>query len=1418
MNCRVLFRNAIILLLLLLPLTGKAQNLTNLGREFYFGFMKNETMVTGTCTFGQTFTCAFGGYGSCPCPLVTVGQPFSDVFIYVYISATSNTTGQIEFFNGAPAIPFSVTANTTTRVQINTQTYLVRTDETVQQLGLRVVANDDVNVFALNTRDASTDAALVIPSKTLRGDYYVMAHAENPNSENRAAEFMIVGSEDNTDIQITLPPGVSTTTGKTGTWTINVDKGETYLVRSMRELTGTYVTSVTTGCKPFALFGGNEFTMLGNCGQARDHLYEQMFPTATWGTRYITLPYLTRNGDVIKVMPLEDNTQIKVNGAVVATLNRQQFYSTVRSTACIIEADKPIAVGQFARSNACDGVSKADPFFINLSSVEQLQITDATFDAFNIPGIDDQYINIYTTNGGVSTVRLNGGSISASFVPLAGTNFSYARIPVAKGYHRIQSDSGFVAFLYGFGAPESYGYAGGVVLNNLNLRIISKQNNMETTEVCAGIPVDFSSTSIATVNGYEWDWGDGTATTTLPTPQHTYQQAGTYYVKLNATMTGACNNDSTIRVIRVRDPRYTLKRIVNNSCNGHDSIDVQLNLFDFAPPISITIDGQATKPALDSNEFRGLSATLHTVQLTDRLGCTTDTTLDLRPHALSPLSVASAVARPVSCGGRVDGALLLPPPSGGTGRYQYTINGGTSWLPVNGFDPTNATDTTRLLNLAPGNYTLQWRDDSVQFCMTASQALTIEEPEPVTAQLQSTQPTCIGSGFGEIRVRNVQGGSRDYLFYLNGGTGATDSTFSNLGPDSYTIEVVDTEYPTCFYTIGSVDIVSPSTLAGTLTAQDATTCGAPWNGALLLSNLSGAANYQYSLDGGTNWLPSGGFAGTSHTITDMAPGTYSLLIRDLSGSGCPQGLGPVTIGPVLSGPLAVAPAVTRPISCGGNVDGALLLPPPTGGTGSYQYTLDGGTNWLPINGFVPASSTDTTRLLNLAAGNYTVQWRDENLQACLTPAEMLTIEVPESITAQLQTTQPDCIGSGFGEIRVRNVQGGSRNYLFYMNSGAPVSDSTFSNLGPGTYTFEVVDTDFPTCFYNIGSSDIISPSTLSGTLTAQDATACGAPWDGALELTGLSGATEYQYSLDGGTNWLPSGGFTTSDFTIVDMAPGTYSLLLRDMSGSGGCPLGLGPVTIGMPAKANAGKDSTLCVDNATQWLPSPTPAGGTWSSSTLSINTTTGEVLTATEGSHLLIYNAAGICPDSMTLTIQDLQVAHTTQPVTPATLTTPTQDLLQVDVVSNVAGTSFTYIWGDNTTTGPTPQATASHRYRTPGTYTLEIVAETAAGCTETVNAGTVLVLKADRILPPNVITPNEDGMNDIWTTLIPEAEQVQLRIFDRWGIEIFATNAVNTVSWEGRIQGGARVSTGTYFYALEYISEGKKTIRQGQITVVY
>jgi len=83
---------------------------------------------------------------------------------------------------------------------------------------------------------------------------------------------------------------------------------------------------------------------------------------------------------------------------------------------------------------------------------------------------------------------------------------------------------------------------------------------------------------------------------------------------------------------------------------------------------------------------------------------------------------------------------------------------------------------------------------------------------------------------------------------------------------------------------------------------------------------------------------------------------------------------------------------------------------------------------------------------------------------------------------------------------------------------------------------------------------------------------------------------------------------------------------------------------------------------------------------------------------------------------------------------------------------------------------------------------------------------------IIPPNVISPNGDGLNDAFYIHPYLPQPSSLIIYNRWGAEVFRS-ANYDQTWQGATTDGKPVAEGTYFYVLQLPSG---TVKKGTVSV--
>ncbi|MDX2305550.1 MAG: gliding motility-associated C-terminal domain-containing protein [Microscillaceae bacterium] len=71
------------------------------------------------------------------------------------------------------------------------------------------------------------------------------------------------------------------------------------------------------------------------------------------------------------------------------------------------------------------------------------------------------------------------------------------------------------------------------------------------------------------------------------------------------------------------------------------------------------------------------------------------------------------------------------------------------------------------------------------------------------------------------------------------------------------------------------------------------------------------------------------------------------------------------------------------------------------------------------------------------------------------------------------------------------------------------------------------------------------------------------------------------------------------------------------------------------------------------------------------------------------------------------------------------------------------------------------------------------------------------------PNVITPNQDEINDYFSPKkLDGVRLMYTKIYNRWGVEVFETDDIN-INWYGTSKTGEELPIGVYFYAIKYLT---------------
>lgn len=489
-----------------------AQQLSNMGKDFWIGYGHHVRMVNQPANSSNT----------------------EKMQLYITSDVTTNAKVAI------PGIGFeqsvAVVPNQISTIDIPRTAALMK--EGLSDLGIHVTAEAPVVVYSFIYVSAVSGATVCLPTNTLGRDYYSVNFDQLSNEVNSSSYFFVVAADTGTT-SVEITPSAATKGGKPAKqpFLIQLTQGQVYQVLGTtngnrgEDLTGSRIRSVNTGkgCKKIAVFCGSSKISIGcaNAGTS-DNLYQQAYPTATWSRKYVAIPSLQNSYNFYRIIRPDASTVVRVNGQVIpASLFTNNFYYQFSGNSTyVIEADKAIMVAQYFPSENCAGNnSQGDPDMVYLNPVDQT-LKQVTLNAMQPSGVNirSHYLNVVLPNdtAAINSFRMDGVPYS-NFKVVPGDNaFAYAQIPTTLGAHNLSCSQGFNVVAYGFGTAESYGYSGGMRLKDL-YQFASLQNqyaNPEYAATCAGAPFRLSMTFPYKPQEIHWRFGGVLPDKDLMAPQY----------------------------------------------------------------------------------------------------------------------------------------------------------------------------------------------------------------------------------------------------------------------------------------------------------------------------------------------------------------------------------------------------------------------------------------------------------------------------------------------------------------------------------------------------------------------------------------------------------------------------------------------------------------------------------------------------------------------------------------------------------------------------------------------------------------------------------------------------------------------------------------------------------------------------------
>ncbi len=462
----------------------------------------------------------------------------------------------------------------------------------------------------------------------------------------------------------------------------------------------------------------------------------------------------------------------------------------------------------------------------------------------------------------------------------------------------------------------------------------------------------------------------------------------------------------------IEPPALTISNTkVDIGCNGSLSGEIDITVGGGTPNYSYVWSNSAT-----TQDLTGLAPGDYTVTVSDNNGCTillTETILEPTSLSVSTQRTINYSGSDVSCAGNSDGAVEVII-SGGTPGYNVSWSSGQTTQQIN--------------SLAAGTYTVTVTDNSG--CTGTSQ-ITLSAPPSINLSVDRTidytneDVSCNGATDGALGT-TVSGGSGTYTYSWS--NGFTTSGITNLGIGTYTVTVTDG----FGCTVTASDVVSEPSVLTTMVSLNGTfgssgvSCAGASDGNIISASSGGTTGYTYLWNGGQ----------TTADLNNIGAGVYMLTVTDANSCTAAD-----TITITAPSDLSFTTSYSDLTDCGVD-DGAIAINA-SGGTGSYEYSID-GTIWQTTNTFY-----------NLAAGTYNAYVRND-VGTCVQGPKTVVINVPEApIVNNTVLINPSSDVSTDGSIIVNASGNGVQlNYQLEGVTGWQTS-SVFSNLTEGIYTIKV---------------------------------------------------------------------------------------------------------------------------------------------------------------------------------------------------------------------------------------------------------------------------------------------------------------------------------------------------------------------------
>jgi large repetitive protein len=712
-----------------------------------------------------------------------------------------------------------------------------------------------------------------------------------------------------------------------------------------------------------------------------------------------------------------------------------------------------------------------------------------------------------TSNDGTLTIFANGGQAPLQY-SLDGniwqTSNTFANLAAGSYLVRIRNNDG--SCVVSASTP--------VVLSSGSAPVI---NSVAKTDPTACGAANGSITITATPNtGVEYSI-DNIHWQVSTTFSNILPGSYTAYIRL---ANGTCKNTYNTPIVLNASGAQIISNVATidpSSCgqnNGQISIAVTGN----NGPFRYSINGGTSYQL--SNMFTGLAAGTYNIKVENTGSTCVVTAPAVTLTAPTAPVLTNATATPSTDCSLADGSITINA-NGGQAPLKYSIDG-VNWQTSNTFT-----------NVAAGSYLVRVRNADNSCMVVASAITTVNAPaQPNITGVVSTAPTSCSSNNGSITV-NATGGAGQLEYSIDNINWQTQTTFNNLASGTYYVAVRNQDNSCPKLYAGNPVVINATTAPAIVSVVKADVSNCSSNDGSLVITVSPNTGLEYSINNGTTWQ-------TNNNFNALAAGTYNVKVRFANNTACSSSVPSIVISQPTQ-PTVSNLSATPTTDCN-TTDGTITVNA-NGGTAPLQYSINNIT-WQNGNVFYGVS-----------AGTYTIYVRNANGSCVYTHTSTIAVTQPNAPSVPTATATASTCGQNSGSITI-TANGGTAPLEYSIDNINWQNSNIFNNVAAGLYRAYVRNAN-NSCVTLANSYTTVGQTggVIINTVSVNNSTSCSTN-NGSITISGVSGATSPEYSINGGVTFQ-----TTNTFN--NLGAGVYTIVVRN--GNGTCPAVIAPISITAP-------------------------------------------------------------------------------------------------------------------------------------------------------------------------------------------------------------------------------------------------------------